>query len=544
MLFYPEIIKTLKGYNKKKFLADLMAGVIVGIIAVPLSVALSIASGASPKEGLITACIAGFVVSLLGGSRVQVSGPTGAFVVIVYGIIAQYGIGGLIGATLMAGAFLILMGLLKMGSLIKYMPKPIVSGFTSGIAVVIFFGQIKDFLGLRMEKVPSEFIEKCIAYAKSITTVSWTSFFMAVGCIAVIWLMPKITRLIPGSLAAIALSTCLSLVFSLETPTIGSLYPDLTGGIPEPALPNIPIREYFALLSPAFTIALLGAVESLLSAVVADTMSDTRHNSDTELIAQGAGNIISALFGGLPATGAIARTAANVRNGGQTPVAGMVHALVVFGVMAVFLPYAKLVPMAALAAILVCVCWNMFEWDAFLSIPRLPKSDAIVMLFTFALTVFFDLIVAIQFGLTLAALLFVKRIGEETKAHRMEKVRGLPRQLAGEDYIKVYTFSGPLFFANTRLLSEILAGVGERTGAVILNMRSVTSIDSSAMEALREFIRKCGEREILVYLTQLQEQPYGAVKRAGLEIFDNLYLKRSLNAAVMAARGLSGLDMG
>jgi SulP family sulfate permease len=543
MFFYPEILSTLKEYNKRKLISDIMAGIIVGIIAVPLSIALSIASGASPKEGLITACIAGFIVSLLGGSRVQISGPTGAFVVIVYGIISEYGMGGLFGATFLAGIFLVLMGALRMGSLIKYMPKPIISGFTSGIAIVIFGGQIKDLLGLEMEKVPPEFIEKCIAYAHSIKTVSIPSLVMSIGCIGIILITPKFTKLVPGSLVAIVVATGASLMFSLNIPTIGSLYPGLTGAFPKPSLPDISFGGYLSLVSPAFTIALLGAVESLLSAVVADTMIETKHNSDMELIAQGAGNMASALFGGLPVTGAIARTAANVKNGGRTPVSGMVHAAVVFFMMVIFLPYAKMIPMAALAAILTCVCFNMFEWDAFLSIPKMFRSDILVMIISFVLTIVFDLIIAIQFGLILAAFLFIRRMEDETKAHQ-EKVRGLPRQVIGEDYIKVYTFSGPLFFANTRLFDEIFACTNEETGVIILNMRSVTSIDASAMETLKHFIKKCKSMEVLVYLTQLQTQPYAAVKKANLGTYENLYTKKSLNAAVAAARGVSGLDLG
>jgi SulP family sulfate permease len=400
-MFVPKLITCLKNYSKQQFIKDFTAGLIVAIIAFPLSIALAIASGVSPEKGLYTAVIGGFIISFLGGSRVQIGGPTGAFIVIVYGIIEKYGFDGLIVATIIAGIILILMGLMRFGNVIKYIPYTITTGFTSGIAITIFSTQIRDFFGFTMDKVPSEFIPKWSAYIKAANTIDIKSLLIGLLSLAIILYWPRLTKKIPGTLAAIIVSTLVNLIFNLNAETIGSRFGSISAKLPALSMPDINANMVYNLLLPGITIAVLAGIESLLSAVVADGMVDGKHRSNMELIAQGTANIVSVLFGGIPVTGAIARTAANVKNGGRTPVAGIVHSVMLFAIMLVFLPYMKLVPMTTLAAILIIVSYNMGEWEEFKKLPEMTKSDASVFLVTFFLTILIDLVAAIGAGMAL-----------------------------------------------------------------------------------------------------------------------------------------------
>ncbi len=404
-MFIPKLLTCLKDYSKDQLIKDLTAGLIVAIIAFPLSIALAIASGVSPEKGLYTAIIGGVIVSLLGGSRVQIGGPTGAFIVIVYGIIGEYGFDGLVIATIIAGVLLILMGLLRFGNLIKFIPYSIVTGFTSGIAITIFSTQIKDFLGLNMDKVPSEFIPKWLAYFKSASTIDLKSLLIGALSIGIILIWPKISKKVPGTLASIIIATVINLAFNLKVETIGSRYGSISASLPTLSFPSINLAVIYKLLMPGITIAFLAGVESLLSAVVADGMVNGKHRSNMELIAQGTANIFSVLLGGIPVTGAIARTAANVKNGGRTPIAGIVHSISLFLIMLIFLPYMKLVPMTTLAAILIVVSYNMGEWEVFKDLFKMQKSDAVVFLVTFTLTILIDLVAAISVGMVLHLIL-------------------------------------------------------------------------------------------------------------------------------------------
>ena len=409
----PKLFEAMKNYSKQQLIKDIIAGVIVAIIALPLSIALAIASGVTPECGLYTAIIAGFFISFFGGSRVQIGGPTAAFVVIIYGIVTDFGVDGLVVATILAGIILIIMGFCHFGSLIKYIPYTITTGFTCGIGVSLFVGQIKDFLGLDMGAVPSEFIEKIAAYAEHITTTDLTTVLVGVLALVILIFFPKLTDKIPASLVAIIITTLVVKLAELPVNTIGSVYGELSSRLPMPTLPNVSFKMVQELLSPAFTIALLAGIESLLSCVVSDGMIGEKHNSNAELIGQGLGNIFSGLFGGIPATGAIARTAANVKNGGRSPIAGIVHSITLLLILLILMPTAALIPMTTLAAVLLVVAWNMCDWHAFFRlIKKAPKSDIIVLVGTFFLTVVFDLVVAIEVGIVVTALLFMKRMAE------------------------------------------------------------------------------------------------------------------------------------
>src|SRR5688500_5645004 len=420
-MLVPKLFSTLKGYDRAQFSADLSAGVIVGIVALPLAIAFAIASGVSPERGLITAIVAGFLISALGGSRVQIGGPTGAFVVIIYGIVQKYGLEGLTVATLMAGVMLVAMGLARLGSVIKFVPTPLVTGFTSGIAVIIFSSQVKDFLGLRMGDVPANFIEKIVAYSENVRYVNVQAVGLGVLAVAIILLCPRVSRKIPGPCVALLVTTALAYYAKLDVETISSRFGPLTATIPAPVFPRLGVEELTALVAPAFSIALLGAVESLLSAVVADGMIGSRHRANMELVAQGVANIASPLFGGIPATGAIARTATNVKNGGRTPVAGMAHAVTLLIITLFFGRLVFYIPFAALAAILTVVAYHMSEWRAFRAELSAPRSDAAVLVVTFALTVAVDLTVAIQVGMVLAAFLFMRRMAEVTNVQMITR---------------------------------------------------------------------------------------------------------------------------
>ena len=517
----PKLFDIMKGYSKEQLIKDIISGIIVAIIALPLSIALAIASGVGPEQGLYTAIIAGFFISFFGGSRVQIGGPTAAFVVIIYGIVANYGTDGLIVATILAGIILVIMGICRFGSLIKYIPYTITTGFTCGIAVTLFVGQLKDFFGMEMESVPSEFLEKIIAYVKNIHSINLTATLIGLAAVAIMLLWTKITDKIPGSLVAIVVTTAIAYFAKLPVNTIGSVYGQLNSAFPAFHVPSITIELVQQMISPAFTIAVLAAIESLLSAVVADGMIGDTHKSNAELIGQGLGNIFSGLFGGIPATGAIARTAANVRNGGRTPIAGITHCITLTIILLVLMPLAALIPMTTLAAVLLVVAANMADWSSFFRLCKsAPKSDIIVLVITFFLTVFFDLVVAIEIGVVLAALLFMKRMAEtaDIKAWKYtdspditpgeaEKLRKIPHS------ISVFEICGPMFFA----AADQLLGINSdhRTKAVVIRMRSVPAIDASAMKCLHELAERAKKKNIHLIFSHVNEQPMKVMKKDG-----------------------------
>lgn len=517
----PKLFDVLKGYTKKQFLKDFVSGVIVAIIALPLSIALAIASGVGPEQGLYTAIIAGFFISFFGGSRVQIGGPTAAFAVIIYGIVTEFGTDGLIVSTIMAGIFLIIMGICRFGSLIKYIPYTITTGFTCGIAVTLFVGQLKDFLGLTMDSVPSEFLPKIIALAKHITTINWTAALIGLFAVVIMVIWPKVTDKIPGSLIAILITTAIVYFAKLPVNTIGSVYGELSSSFPTPSLPNISMKLIQQMFSPAFTIAILAGIESLLSAVVADGMIGDTHKSNAELVGQGLGNIFSGLFGGIPATGAIARTAANVRNGGRTPIAGIVHCATLTVILVALMPLAALIPMTTLAAVLLVVAVNMADWNSFFRLCKTaPKSDIIILVATFALTVFFDLVVAIEVGVVLAALLFMKRMSETSDVKGWKYIEQpdvtpgeAEKMLSISKSIRVFEISGPLFFAAADQLLQIQAK--QYTKVVVIRMRSVPAIDASAMRELRALVERGRKKGITVVFSHVNEQPMRVMEKDG-----------------------------
>lgn len=517
----PKLFDVMKGYSKAQLIKDIIAGIIVAIIALPLSIALAIASGVGPEQGLYTAIIAGFFISFFGGSRVQIGGPTAAFVVIIYGIVAEYGTDGLIVATILAGIILVIMGICRFGSLIKYIPYTITTGFTCGIAVTLFVGQLKDFFGLQMKSVPSEFLDKIIAYGKNIGTINVTATVIGLLAVAIMLIWPKVTDKIPGSLVAIIVTTAIVYFAKLDVNTIGSVYGQLDSSFPKFHVPAISMKLVQQMLSPAFTIAVLAAIESLLSAVVSDGMIGDTHKSNAELIGQGLGNIFSGLFGGIPATGAIARTAANVRNGGRTPIAGITHCVTLTIILLVLMPLAALIPMTTLAAVLLVVAANMADWESFFRLCKsAPKSDIIVLVATFFLTVFFDLVVAIEIGVVLAALLFMKRMAEtaDIKAWKYtdspdvtpgeaEKLRDIPHS------ISVFEICGPMFFAAADQILNINSH--HHTKAVVIRMRSVPAIDASAMKSLHELSNRAKRKNITLIFSHVNEQPMHVMEKDG-----------------------------
>ena len=515
----PKLFDVMKGYTKEQLIKDILSGIIVAIIALPLSIALAIASGVGPVQGLYTAIVAGFFISFFGGSRVQIGGPTAAFVVIIYGIVTTYGTDGLIVATIMAGIILCIMGLCHFGSLIKYIPYTITTGFTCGIAVTLFVGQIKYFLGLDMGAVPSEFVEKLGAYAANITSINPVTVAIGAVALVILILWPKVTDKLPGSLIAIIVTTAIVYFAKLPVNTIGSVYGELSSAFPSFHMPSFSYKLVQELISPAFTIAILAGIESLLSAVVSDGMIGDTHKSNAELIGQGLGNIFSGLFGGIPATGAIARTAANVRNGGRTPIAGITHCITLSIILVVLMPLASLIPMTTLAAVLLVVAWNMADWTSFFHLCKTaPKSDVIVLVATFFLTVFFDLVVAIEVGVVLAALLFMKRMAEtadvtawkyadepDVTPGEAEKMRDIPHS------IRVFEISGPLFFAAA---DEILAITSDKsTKVIVIRMRSVPAIDASAMRSLRDLAARAKKKHITLIFSHVNEQPMSVMKK-------------------------------
>ena len=534
----PKLFDVMKSYTKKQLIKDIISGIIVAIIALPLSIALAIASGVGPEQGLYTAIIAGFFISFFGGSRVQIGGPTAAFVVIIYGIVASYGTDGLIVATILAGIILVIMGICRFGSLIKYIPYTITTGFTCGIAVTLFIGQLKDFFGMDIASVPSEFLDKVIVYAKNISTINLTATLIGLLAVAIMLLWTKVTDKIPGSLVAIVVTTAIAYFAKLPVNTIGSVYGKLNSAFPSFHVPSITMNLIQQMISPAFTIAVLAAIESLLSAVVSDGMIGDTHKSNAELIGQGLGNIFSGFFGGIPETGAIARTAANVRNGGRTPIAGIAHCITLTIILLVLMPLAALIPMTTLAAVLLVVAANMADWSSFFRLCKnAPKSDIIVLVATFFLTVFFDLVVAIEIGVVLAALLFMKRMAEtaDIKAWKYtdspditpgeaEKLREIPHS------ISVFEICGPMFFA----AADQLLGINSdhRTKAVVIRMRSVPAIDASAMKCLHELAERAKKKNIHLIFSHVNEQPMKVMKKDG---FYELIGKKNFHENIVSA---------
>lgn len=528
--FKPRLLQCLKNYNRKTFVADLMAGIIVGIVALPLAIAFGTASGVTPEKGIITAIVAGFVISALGGSKVQIGGPTGAFIIIIYGIIQQYGMEGLTIATLMAGVFLILFGLLHLGTIIKFIPYPIVVGFTSGIAVTIFTTQVKDLFGLNITSVPSDFIEKWICYFNNFSTVDLWSSVIGIVSVVIIMLTPKVSKKIPGSLVAIIVMTVAALLLkqfagveSIET--IGDRFA-ISNSLPEATVPALSWETIKNLVSPAITIAILGAIESLLSAAVADGVIGDHHNSNTELIAQGVANLASPIFGGIPATGAIARTMTNINNGGRTPIAGIMHAVVLLLIFLFLMPLAKYIPMACLAGVLVVVSYGMSGWRSFLALMKNPKSDVTVLLITFFLTIIFDLTIAIEVGLIIACLLFMRRMSETTDVHIISNEinpddedsdmhLGNIEHLTIPKGVEVYEINGPYFFGAGNRFEEIMATLGDRPQVRIIRMRKVPFVDSTGIHNLTNLCEMSQKEGIQIVLSGVTEKVHSQLDKAG-----------------------------
>lgn len=551
--FKPQLFTSLRNYNSKTFMSDLMAGVIVGIVALPLAIAFGIASGVTPEKGIITAIVAGFIISFLGGSKVQIGGPTGAFIIIIYGIIQQYGIEGLTIATLMAGAFLILFGVLRLGTIIKYIPYPIVVGFTSGIAVTIFTTQIKDLFGLTIDNVPSDFIEKWGAYITHFDTIDTWSAIVGVLSVAIIAVMPRINKKIPGSLIAIIIMTVAALllknyagVTSIET--IGDRF-SVSNAIPDAHVPAMTWETIKGLVAPALTIAVLGAIESLLSATVADGVIGDHHNSNTELIAQGVANLASPLFGGIPATGAIARTMTNINNGGKTPIAGIIHAVVLLLIFLFFMPLAQYIPMACLAGVLVVVSYGMSGWRSFLTLMKNPKSDVTVLLITFFLTIIFDLTVAIEVGLIIACLLFMKRMSETTDvkvvmdeiSEESDISSGNLEHLTIPKGVEVYEINGPYFFGAGNRFEEIMASFGDRPKVRIIRMRKVPFVDSTGIHNLTNLCTMSKNEGIEVVLSGVSEKVHSQLNKARFyDLLGERNICSHIDIALQRAREIVG----
>lgn len=541
----PKLFSVMKGYTKEQLIKDIIAGIIVAIIALPLSIALALASGVTPEKGIYTAIIGGFVISFLGGSRVQISGPTAAFATIVAGIVAKDGLDGLIVATLMAGLILILMGFFRMGSLIKFIPYPITTGFTAGIAVTIFLGQIKDFLGLTIvsEEPLIETMDKVKYDILFIHTLNWQALLVGAISLAILIIWPKINKKIPGSLIAVIAGIIMVKFLGLKANTIGDLY-TISNKLPTVSAPNISFAMIRSQLSNAFTIAILAAIESLLSCVVADSMINSKHRSNMELIAQGAGNVASALFGGIPATGAIARTAANIKNGGRTPIAGMVHSVVLLLILVVLMPYATLIPMPTIAAILFEVAYNMSGWRKFVQLLKTsPKSDIIVLVTTFVLTVFFDLVVAIEVGMVLAALLFMKRMSEVTEVEGWKYIEdddddpdSISLRKVPENTL-VYEISGPMFFGAADKIMEI--SLKNTDNCLILRMRSVGAIDATALHSLEQLYLECKKKKVQLVLSHVNKQPMHIMEKAGfVERIGEKYFCSCIDEALSCAENM------
>ena len=520
----PKLISVLReGYTRKMFAGDLMGGLTVGVVALPLAIALAIASGVKPEQGLYTAIFAGLVIAILGGTRTGISGPTGAFIVIVYGIVQKYGYDGLVVATLIAGVLLIIMGLARMGALLKFIPYPVTVGFTSGIALIIFSSQIGDFLGLRIERVPADFIEKWIEYVRHISTSNLYTIGVGLGSLIIIVFWNKITHRLPGQLIAIIVATAVVQIFQLPVETIASRFGAVPNSLPTPQIPSISWQMVQDMFSPALTIAILAGLESLLSAVVADGMTGTRHRSNMELIAQGTGNIVSVIFGGIPATGAIARTATNIKSGGKTPVAAIIHCVFLLLVLIFIGKWAALIPMAALAAVLIVVAYNMSEWREFVHLLKSPRSDVAVLLATFLLTIFIDLTVAIQVGVLLAAFLFMQKMSTETQVSVVTENLEEDDEIRSRDMseikipagVEVFEIYGSLFFGAVSQFKESIRLVAKKPKVLILRMRNVPNIDASGIRMLEEIAQEARERGYPIVFSAVSRKVYRVMRNSG-----------------------------
>ena len=559
-VFRPKLFSTLRSYNKQRLAQDTISGMIVGIVAIPLAIAFGISSGVGPTEGLVTAIIAGLIISALGGSKVQIGGPTGAFIVIIYGIIQQHGLAGLLIATIMAGILLILMGLFKLGNIIKFVPYPVIVGFTAGIAVTIFSTQVNDLFGMQLENIPADFVQKWIYYFQNMSSINWYALAVGVASVLIIVFSTKIHKKIPGSLLAIVLMTFIVWLLSklgvnTGVTTIADLY-QLPQGMPAPKLPTLTLAEgqtFFGLVQQlfpaAFTIAMLGAIESLLSAMVADGVVGDKHNSNTELIAQGVANVVTPFFGGIPATGAIARTMTNINNGGRTPVAGIVHALMLLLVLLFFGPLVGMIPMACLAGVLIVVSYNMSEWRSIVALAKAPKSDFIVMTVTFVLTIIFDLTIAIEVGLLLAIMLFLKRTNEATVIRaftgEIDPTQQTDIRLHGNDleklhippYTEVYEIDGPYFFGIANKFDDISQRIGADGQRVrILRMRKVSFIDSTGIHNLEQLYQRSQRCGLTLVLSGVNENVFKTLKKAGLvQLIGRENIRKHINGALARA---------
>lgn len=547
--FKPVLFQDLRNYNKEKFTADIMAGIIVGIVALPLAIAFGIASGVTPEKGIITAIVAGFAISLFGGSKVQIGGPTGAFIVIIYGIIQEYGLEGLAIATIMAGAFLVLLGLFRLGTIIRFIPYPIVVGFTSGIALTIFTTQIKDLLGLQMDEVPADFISKWVAYVKNIgTTDLWTAT-VGIVSIIIIALTPKVSKKVPGSLVAIVVMTLLCLLlesqFGISVDTIGDRF-KISSDLPTAEMPAMNWEAVKGLVQPAITIAVLGAIESLLSATVADGVTGQRHNSNQELIGQGIANILTPMFGGIPATGAIARTMTNINNGGKTPISGIIHAAVLLLIFLFLMPYAQYIPMSCLAGVLVIVSYNMSGWRTLREMANNPKSDVVVLWLTFALTVVFDLTIAIEVGIILACFMFMKRMTEtthvsvltdeiEANAESDFEVHN-EENLVIPEGVEVYEIDGPFFFGIANKFDDVMAAMSDKPKVRIIRMRRIPFIDSTGIHNLHNLISMSHKEDIKIILSGVNDDVRKMLERNGFnELVGKRFICPNINVALEVA---------
>jgi sulfate permease, SulP family len=541
--FTPKLFSLIKeGISKETIIKDVLSGVIVGIVALPLAIAFAIASGVSPEKGIITAIIAGFIISTFGGSRVQIGGPTGAFIVIVYGIVQEFGINGLTIATFMAGFIIIGLGLARLGNLLKFIPYSLIVGFTSGIALIIFSSQINDFFGLHIAKVPADFIEKWKVYFENFNKVNWYAIAIAAATILITLYFQKLIKKIPGSIVAILLSTILVKVFKIPVDTIESNFGNIPNHFSAPSLPYVDFETVKLLIAPAFAIALLGSIESLLSAVVSDSMIGGKHRSNVELIAQGAANIVASLFGGIPATGAIARTATNVKNGGRTPIAGIIHALVLLSIMLLFAPYAKLIPLSCLAGVLMVVAYHMSEWRQFKSILKGNRMDIIILLTTFFLTVIFDLVIAIEIGIVLSSFMFMKRMSESVLVENMSTDQTSGEHLFDEELLDLpkdvllYEINGPLFFGAARQFQETITNTHLQPKVIIIRMRYVPLIDATGYQSLKEIIKSYHTRNIKVILSGIRETLQNDFEKNGMyAILDKKFIVGDIKEAIKIA---------
>lgn len=552
--FVPKFFTLLKkGITKQQLTNDIMAGIIVGIVALPLAIAFAIASGVSPEKGLITVVVAGLIISVLGGSRVQIGGPTGAFIVIVYGIVQQYGVNGLIIATFMSGFIIMGMGFARLGNYLRFIPYPLIVGFTAGIAIIIFSSQIKDFFGLSIEKLPADFFHQWLVYAEHFKDVNYYSVMIATGTVILSLTFFKVSKKIPGSIVAIILSTVIVYFFDLPVDTIESRFGEIPNHLPMPSFPEINFATIQALIGPAIAIALLGSIESLLSAVVADGMMGGRHRSNMELVAQGAANIVTGLFGGIPATGAIARTATNIKNGGRTPIAGIVHAIVLLLIMVFFAPIAKLIPLACLAGILVVVAWHMGEWHHFFAALRSNQMDVIILLATFFLTVFFDLVLAIQIGLILSSFMFMKRMSEATsittnadlftqKEENGDKL--FEEELDIPKGVLIYEINGPLFFGASQKFQEVILDLHQESKILILRMRYVPFIDSTGINRLKEMCEQLKLKGTTVIISGASRDVRKELLRSGVyKLINKQNIHSNIQEALIRTKEILGLEL-